>query len=48
MLKDTVGMRGDIDGLVEWPHVGSQVCGSKIFWFHGLIDYLQADRFSAW
>ena len=39
-LKDTISIRGDPDGLVEWPQVGSQVCGSKIFWFHGLIDYL--------
>ena len=47
-IKDSVFIRGDPDGLVKWPQVGSQVCGSQIFWFHGLIDYLQADRFSAW
>ena len=47
-LKNTVAIRGDPDGLVEWPQVGCQVCGSQIFWFHGLIDYLQFDTLSAW
>ena len=47
-LKDTVSIRGDPDGLVEWPQVGSKVCGSQIFRFHGLIDYLQFDTLSAW
>ena len=42
-IKDTIGIRGDPDGLVEWPHVGS-----KVFWFHGLIDYLQLHRLTAW
>ena len=45
-LKDTISIRGDPDGLVELPQVGSQVCGSHIFWFHGLIDYLQFDTLS--
>ena len=43
-IKDTISIRGDLDGLVKWPQVGSQVCGSQIFWFHGLIDYLHLDR----
>ena len=45
-LKDTDAIRGDLGGLVECPHVGIQVCGSQIFWFHGLIDYLQFDTLS--
>ena len=47
-LKDTIVIRGDPDGPVKWPQVGSQVCGSQVFWFHGLIDYLQLDRLTAW
>ena len=47
-LKDTIDIRGDPDGLVEWPQVGSQVCGRQIFWFHALIDYLHFDTLIAW
>ena len=47
-LKDTIAIRGDPNGLVEWKQVGSQVCGSQIFWFHGIIDYLQFDTLSTW
>ena len=45
-LKDTIAIRGDPDGVFERPQVGSKVCGSHIFWFHGVIDYLQFDTLS--
>ena len=45
-LEDIVSIRGYPDRLVKYPQLASQVCGSHIFWFHGLIDYLHLERLS--